>query len=199
MKFPKKIVFATNNAHKLKEVRDIVGSRCEILSLADIDCHDDIAETADTLDGNALIKARWVKQHYGFDCFADDTGLEVDALNGEPGVKSARYAAEHCGSDDHDAAANTRLLLSKMMGEKNRKARFKTAIALILGDDEHLFEGKVEGNIIESGRGEGGFGYDPVFMPDGHDRTFAEMSPDEKNALSHRGRALALLMNFFES
>jgi len=198
MKFPKKIVFATNNAHKLKEVRDIVGSRCEVLSLADIDCHDDIAETADTLEGNALIKARWVKRHYGFDCFADDTGLEVDVLNGEPGVKSARYAAEYCGSSDHDSSANMRLLLARMRGKENRKARFRTAIALIIGNDEHLFEGKVEGRIIESGRGEGGFGYDPVFMPDGYERTFAEMSSEEKNSLSHRGRALALLMDFFE-
>jgi XTP/dITP diphosphohydrolase len=197
MKLPETIVFATNNAHKLDEVRAMVGNRCKVLSLADIGCHDDIAETADTLEGNALIKARWVKQHYGYDCFADDTGLEVDALNGAPGVLSARYAAT-AGGTDHNSAANMQLLLKNLEGVTQRAARFRTAIALQINGEEHLFEGRVEGEITTQPQGDSGFGYDPVFRPLQHQRTFAQMSADEKNALSHRGRALARLMSFFD-
>ena len=167
MKLPEKIVFATNNAHKLKEVRDILGSRCEILSLSDIGCHDDIPETAPTLEGNALIKARWVKEKYGFDCFADDTGLEVNALGGEPGVKSARYAASYGESADHDSKANMKLLLKNLDGRNDRTARFRTVIALLIGDEEKCFAGKVEGCITETPSGTDGFGYDPVFRPEG--------------------------------
>jgi len=187
-----KIVFATNNSHKLSELRQIVGNRYEILSLADINCHDDIPETADTLEGNALLKAQWVKDHYGFDCFADDTGLEVDALGGAPGVHSARYAP----GEGHDAAANTKLLLKNMEGVENRSARFRTVIALIKGKDTVMFEGEVRGSILESPRGEGGFGYDPVFQPEGWEKTFAEATADEKNAVSHRGRATRALLDY---
>ena len=188
------LVFATNNAHKLDEIRQIVGDRINILSLNDIGCHDDIPETAPTLEGNALAKARWVKEHYGYDCFADDTGLEVDALGGEPGVRSARYAP----GDGHDAAANTALLLANLreVPEGRRTARFRTAIALILDGREHLFEGKIEGEITVAPSGEGGFGYDPVFRPEGWTRTFAEAAPEEKNAVSHRGRATSKLLDF---
>lgn len=193
MKLPKEIVFATNNAHKLQEVRDIVGSDCRVLSLADIGCHDDIPETADTIEGNALLKARWVKERYGYDCFADDTGLEVDALGGAPGVRSARYAAQEGGAD-HDSQANMRLLLRQMDGKTDRRARFRTVMALILDGQEHLYEGKVEGTITEGPRGNDGFGYDPVFLPQGESRTFAEMSADEKNSLSHRRRALDAML-----
>ncbi|MBJ2195249.1 RdgB/HAM1 family non-canonical purine NTP pyrophosphatase [uncultured Duncaniella sp.] len=190
MKLPEKIVFATNNAHKLKEVRDILGSRCEILSLSDIGCHDDIPETAPTLEGNALIKARWVKEKYGFDCFADDTGLEVNALGGEPGVKSARYAASYGESADHDSKANMKLLLKNLDGRNDRTARFRTVIALLIGDEEKCFAGKVEGCITETPSGTDGFGYDPVFRPEGCELTFAQMGAEQKNSLSHRRRAL---------
>lgn len=198
MKLPATIVFATNNSHKLQEVRNIVGDRCSVKSLAEIGCHDDIPETADTLEGNALIKARWVSAKYGFDCFADDTGLEVVALGGAPGVKSARYAAEEGNSADHDSVANMRVLLKNMEGASDRSARFRTVIALAINGEEHCFEGKVEGTIIESPRGADGFGYDPVFMPEGHDLTFAEMGADQKNSLSHRKHALDRLMEFFD-
>ena len=194
MKLPREIVFATNNAHKLQEVREIVGGGCRVLSLADIGCCDDIPETADTLEGNAILKARWVKERYGFDCFADDTGLEVDALDGAPGVKSARYAAESGGGADHDSTANMRLLLHHMEGKSDRRARFRTVMALITADGEHLYEGKVEGSILEAPRGKEGFGYDPVFVPCGCDRSFAEMSAVEKNSLSHRRRALDAML-----
>lgn len=193
MKLPKEIVFATNNAHKLQEVRVIVGSDCRVLSLAEIGCHDDIPETADTIEGNALLKARWVKERYGYDCFADDTGLEVDALGGAPGVRSARYAAQEGGAD-HDSQANMRLLLRHMEGNTDRRARFRTVMALILDGQEHLYEGKVEGTITEGPRGNDGFGYDPVFLPQGESRTFAEMSAGEKNSLSHRRRALDAML-----
>ncbi len=189
----KQIVFATNNAHKLKEVREILhDTGMSVLSLEDIGCHDDIPETADTLDGNALIKAQWVKQRYGYDCFADDTGLEVDVLGGAPGVYSARYA-----SSGHDSAANVALLLKKLEGKEDRKARFRTVIALIIGDEEPLlFNGIVNGRITDKLHGAGGFGYDPVFLPDGSDRTFAEMTDGEKNAISHRGRAVRKLAEY---
>lgn len=193
MKLPKEIVFATNNAHKLQEVREIVGRDCRVLSLAEIGCHDDIPETADTIEGNALLKARWVKERYGYDCFADDTGLEVDAIGGAPGVRSARYAAQEGGAD-HDSQANMRLLLRQMEGNTDRRARFRTVMALILDGQEHLYEGKVEGTITEGPRGNDGFGYDPVFLPQGESRTFAEMSAGEKNSLSHRRRALDAML-----
>lgn len=187
------IVFATNNQHKLSELRRIVGDRFHILSLADIDCHEEIPETADTLKGNALQKARYVKEHYGYDCFADDTGLMVDALGGAPGVYSARYAGP-----GHDSAANMRLLLENMEGKADRKARFMTVIALILNGEELTFEGRVEGEILTAPEGEGGFGYDPVFRPEGEAVSFALMSADAKNAISHRGRATALLIKYLD-
>ncbi len=189
------LVLASNNAHKLDEMRRIACDRMTILSLADIGCTDDIPETADTLEGNALIKARYVKEHFGYDCFADDTGLEVEALDGAPGVRSARYAP----GDGHDSAANTALLLRNLEEKSSRKARFRTVIALILGGQEHLFEGIVEGSITEEPHGEAGFGYDPVFRPDGWTETFAQASPERKNAVSHRGRATAALLNFIDS
>lgn len=186
------IVFATNNAHKLEEARAILVGKLKVLSLADIGCHDEIPETAETLAGNALIKARWVKEKYGYDCFADDTGLMVDALDGAPGVYSARFAGEHCSPAD-----NVALLLKRLMGITNRKAKFATVVALILDDKEFLFEGEVKGHITENIRGNGGFGYDPIFMPDGFDISFAEMLPQQKNAISHRGRAMKKLGEFF--
>ncbi len=186
-----KIVFATNNSHKLEEARALAEGSFEILSLADIDCHDDIPETADTLEGNALIKARWVKEKYGYDCFADDTGLMVDALDGAPGVYSARFAGPECRAED-----NIRLLLEKMEGQTDRKARFVTVIALILGNDEHLFAGKVEGTIATEPHGTSGFGYDPVFVAEESGMSFAEMTAEAKNAISHRGRAMRKLIDF---
>ncbi len=186
------IVFATNNVHKLSEIRAILGRQMEILSLADIGCHDDIPETADTLEGNALIKARWVKERYGFDCFADDTGLEVEALGGGPGVHTARYAYP----DRHDSVANTRKLLAELHDKDNRAARFRTVIALIQGTDEHLFEGIVEGHIATEEHGTEGFGYDPVFAPEGGEKTFAELGVEAKNCISHRARAVKKLADF---
>lgn len=185
------IVFATNNAHKLGELRGIAGEEWNIMSLAEIGCHDDIPETADTLEGNALIKARWVKERYGYDCFADDTGLMVDALDGAPGVYSARYAGA-----GHDSAANMKLLLERMADKDNRNAHFSTVIALVMGGEEHIFEGRVDGTIAREPSGCGGFGYDPVFVPENSGRTFSEMTAEEKNAISHRGRATRKLMEF---
>ncbi len=188
----RKLVFATNNAHKLEEIRAILGNKIEILSLNDIDCHADIPETADTLEGNAALKAQYIYNNYGLDCFADDTGLEVEALNGAPGIYSARYA----GGDGHDSEANMNKLLSEMKGKENRKARFRTAICLIEGGAEHLFEGIVNGEIINERRGGAGFGYDPVFMPEGYSETFAEMGNAEKNKISHRARAVEKLCEY---
>lgn len=185
----RKIVFATNNAHKLDEARAILAGHIEVMSLNDIDCHDDIPETAPTLEGNALMKARWVSSRYGVDCFADDTGLEVDALNGEPGVRSARYAP----GAGHDSAANMKLLLENLAGKSDRTARFRTVVALITDGQEHTVEGRCEGCITECASGSGGFGYDPIFQPAGENRTFAEMSETEKNAISHRGEAMRRL------
>lgn len=185
------IVFATNNAHKLGELRGIAGEEWNIVSLAEIGCHDDIPETADTLEGNALIKARWVKERYGYDCFADDTGLMVDALDGAPGVYSARYAGP-----GHDSVANMKLLLERMAGKDNRNAHFSTVIALVMGGEEHIFEGRVDGTIAREPSGCGGFGYDPVFVPENSGLTFSEMSAEEKNSISHRGRATRKLMEF---
>ena len=188
------LVFATNNAHKLSEIRAIFGNKLHIYSLADIDCHDDIPETADTLEGNALIKARWVKDHYGFDCFADDTGLEVTALNGAPGVHTARYAYP----DRHDPEANTAKLLKALEGATDRSAQFRTAIALIMHGEEHLFEGVVKGEIATEKRGTEGFGYDPVFIPEDIGLTFAELGVEVKNQISHRARAVAQLADFLD-
>ncbi|MCM1332082.1 MAG: non-canonical purine NTP diphosphatase [Bacteroides sp.] len=190
----KKIVFATNNAHKLDEVRAILGEEYCVAGLHDIGCDEDIPETSDTLDGNAEIKARFVKEKYGYDCFADDTGLEVDALDGAPGVYSARYAGP-----GHDSEANMKLLLHNMEGKDNRKARFRTVICLIEGDSMKKFEGIVNGIITEERRGTNGFGYDPIFVPEGFDRTFAELTSEEKNGISHRGRATARLCEYFHN
>lgn len=185
------IVFATNNQHKLEEIRRIVGGKFRILSLKEIGCEEDIPETADTLEGNALMKARFVKEHYGYDCFADDTGLMVDALGGAPGVYSARYAGP-----GHDSAANMELLLKNLDGVTERSARIVTVIALILNGQEMTFEGRVEGEILTVPAGTSGFGYDPVFKPTESSVSFAEMSADAKNAISHRGRATAKLMTY---
>ena len=186
----KNLVFATNNAYKLEEIRAILGDKINILSLNDIDCHADIPETADTLEGNARLKAEYIYQNYGMDCFADDTGLEVEALNGAPGIYSARYA----GGAGHDSEANMRKLLSELEGKTNRKAQFRTAICLIEGGEEHLFEGIVRGTILQEKRGTAGFGYDPIFQPEGYTETFAEMGNEEKNKISHRARAVQKLV-----
>lgn len=188
-----KLVFATNNKHKLQEVRDIVGDRVEVLSLADIDCHDDIPETADTLQGNALIKARHIYEKYGLDCFADDTGLEVEAIDGAPGVYSARYAGEEC-----DSEANMRKLLENLTGKINRNAQFRTVIALIINGEEMLFNGIVKGTIATEKKGDSGFGYDPVFVPEGYSESFAQMSGEMKNSMSHRFRATRQLADFLK-
>ena len=185
------IVFATNNPHKLEEARAILADKVKVLSLADINCHDEIPETADTLEGNALIKARWVKEKYGFNCFADDTGLMVEALGGAPGVYSARFAGEHCSPSD-----NIALLLDKLKDESNREAKFMTVVALIQDGKEYLFEGEVRGVIAKEHCGKSGFGYDPVFVPENSTLSFAEMAPSDKNAISHRGRAMSKLADF---
>lgn len=188
-----KLVFATNNRHKLDEVRAIVGDRVEVLSLNDIECHDEIPETADTLQGNALIKARYIYDKYGLDCFADDTGLEVEALGGEPGVYSARYAGEECSSE-----ANMQKLLHNLTGKSNRNAQFRTVIALIINGEEKLFNGIVKGSITEEKRGDSGFGYDPIFIPEGFSESFAQMSSEQKNSISHRYRATEQLSNYLK-
>ena len=189
----KKIVFATNNAHKLQELRQMLGNRYEILGLADIGCHEDIPETADNIEGNAQIKARYVKEHYGYDCFSDDTGLEIDALGGEPGVYSARYAGP-----GHDSEANIDKVLKKLDGVTERTARFRTVVALVLDGRTYFFEGKVEGLMTLERHGVEGFGYDPIFLPEGYGQTFAEMDASEKNRISHRGRAMAQMVGFLE-
>lgn len=194
----KKLVFATNNPHKLQEVRQILGNRRQILSLSDIGCHDDIPETSPTLEGNARQKARWIADKYAVDCFADDTGLEVEALNGAPGVLSARYAAANGVGEGHDSAANSRLLLQRMEGKENRSARFRTAICLIIDGQESLVDGVVNGSITSAPRGTDGFGYDPIFIPDGFDKTFAEMTAEEKNAISHRRNATEALLKLLD-
>lgn len=186
------LVFATNNAHKLQELRAMVGNGFRILSLKDINCHEDIPETADTLEGNALIKARYVFEHYGLDCFADDTGLEVTALGGAPGVHTARYAFP----DRHDPEANTQKLLKELSDKTDRSAAFRTVIALIQGGEEHIFEGRVDGFIATEKRGTAGFGYDPVFIPEDTGKTFSELGEDVKNSISHRARAVKKLCEY---
>ena len=189
--FDNKIVVATNNAHKLKEIAAILGQEIELLSLKDIQCFADIPETADTLEGNARQKAMYIYENYGMDCFADDTGLEVEALGGAPGVFSARYAG-----DGHDSEANMQKLLKELAGKENRKAQFRTVICLIRNGKEHLFEGIVKGEIIQEKRGGAGFGYDPIFVPEGYDLTFAELGDDVRNTISHRARAVEKLCQF---
>lgn len=217
----KKIVFATNNLHKLEEIRQILGSSMEVVSLADIGCHADIPETADTLEGNALQKAQYVWDHYHMSVFADDTGLEVDALNGAPGVHSARYAE----GTDHNSEANMEKLLRELNDKTSRTAHFRTVIALLLAEEgneaevakdeeaadgteaakapcttpkEHLFEGRVDGTIATEKRGTAGFGYDPLFVPDGYDQSFAQLGTDIKNTISHRARAVEKLCCFLK-
>lgn len=187
----KGIVFATNNKHKLDEIRKIAAGKLQILSLSDINCHEDIEETGTTLEANALIKAKYVKDTYGYDCFADDTGLEVEALDGLPGVYSSRYAGEACRPAD-----NMNKLLTVLKDTENRKARFRTVIALILNNEEHYFEGIINGEITLEERGKAGFGYDPLFQPEGYSQTFAELGDDIKNSISHRALATEKLMKF---
>lgn len=189
----RKLVFVTNNAHKLEEISSILGGKMELLSLKDIQCTADIPETADTLEGNAIQKAEYIHRHYGLDCFADDTGLEVEVLDGAPGVYSARYAGE-----GHDSEANMQKLLHELEGKDNRKAQFRTAICLIMDGQEYLFEGIVKGEIIKEKRGGAGFGYDPIFVPEGYDLTFAELGNDIKNTISHRARAVEKLCTFLK-
>lgn len=186
-----KLVFATNNPNKLREIQHILGNEIELLSLKDIGCTEDIAETEATLKGNALLKAMYVYKNYGYDCFADDTGLEIEALGGEPGVYSARYAG-----DTKNAQANMNKVLEKMTGKTNRKACFKTVIAVVIGGKKTLMEGEVQGVILTQKRGTGGFGYDPIFLPDGYTQSFAEMNLDEKSKISHRARAVEKLVAF---
>lgn len=194
----KTLVFASNNAHKLEEIRAILGNKFDVKSLKDIGCNVDIPETGTTFRENALQKARYVKEHFGFDCFADDSGLQVEALGGEPGVYSARYAIKNgrqvtVGNKDD---ANMDVLLEKLAGEENRKACFRTCIALIYEGETHFFDGVVEGHIITEKRGDGGFGYDPLFVPDGYEKTFAEMGNEVKNNISHRAKAVEKLAEF---
>ena len=191
----KKLVFASNNAHKLSEIRAILGDRIEIISLSDLQCHEEIPETADTLEGNALIKARYVWEHYGLYCFADDTGLEVEALGGAPGVYSARFAGEHASFED-----NVSLLLERLSGvAAPRRARFRTVITLIDEYGTHFFEGSVDGEITLERSGDHGFGYDPIFRPEGREETFAQLTEQEKNSMSHRGRAVQKLVRYLQA
>ena len=204
------IVFATNNENKLREVREILSDRFEVRSLKEIGCFDELPETHATLEENSLEKAQYISKFYGFDCFADDTGLEVEALDGAPGVYSARYAnledpdyndPEMDITKDHDSEANMRKLIYKLKGRvgKERKAQFRTSIALIYHGEVHLFNGTVKGTIMEEKRGTTGFGYDPIFQPEGYNKTFAEMTSEEKNSISHRGRAVEKLVEFLNS
>ncbi len=189
-----KLIFATNNKHKLKEVRQILGNKFNILSLKDIDCNEEIPETQNTIKGNASQKSRFVYEKYKIDCFADDTGLEIDALNGAPGVYSARYAGENCSFED-----NVQKVLKELENIENRKARFKTVISLIINKKEYFFEGIINGTITTQKKGYDGFGYDPIFLPDGCAGTFAELPPDEKNKISHRGIATRKLIAFLQN
>lgn len=187
------LIFATNNLHKLTEIQSLIGDDFSIRSLQQIGCNEDIPETASTLEGNALLKAQYVHKTFGKNCFADDTGLEIESLDGRPGVLSARYA-----TDGHDFEANIDKVLGELAGTKNRKARFRTVIVLILDGSVYYFEGIVNGEIITERRGVKGFGYDPVFLPDGYDKTFAEIPLSEKNKISHRARAVIKLIEFLK-
>ena len=205
-----KIVFATNNPNKLQEIRDILGERFEIVSLQDIGCHEDIPETGETLQENALLKAKYVAEHYGLDCFADDTGLEVEALHGAPGVHSARYAE----GTDHNSEANMQKLLHELLDKENRNARFRTVIALLqhhknqqeknventfAAPEIHYFEGRIDGIIAKEKRGNAGFGYDPIFIPNGYQQSFAELGETIKNHISHRAQAVEKLAEYLHS
>jgi XTP/dITP diphosphohydrolase len=190
----RKLVFATNNDHKLRELREILSAEFELLSLNDINCSDDIPETGATLEDNAAQKAFYIWDKYAIDCFADDTGLEIEALGNEPGVYSARYAGE-----ERSAASNMRKVLENMANESNRKARFRCVISLVIDGREKQFEGIVEGKILFKEQGAAGFGYDPVFMPDGFNQSFAEMPAEDKNRISHRGRAVMKLVDYLEN
>ncbi|MCD4746433.1 MAG: non-canonical purine NTP diphosphatase [Bacteroidales bacterium] len=188
-----KLVFATNNKHKLDEIKNLIGNDFKILSLKEINCLEDIPETKNTLEGNASLKAFYIYNKYKINCFADDTGLEIDALNGRPGVYSARYAG-----DEHDFEKNMNKVLKELQGITNRKARFRTVVSLIINGKETLFEGIVNGNMLYEKKGEKGFGYDPIFQPKGYKRSFAEMSLDEKNKISHRGKAIRKLVEYLK-
>ena len=189
-----KIVFATNNPNKLKEIQTLIPKEIEIISLKEIGCTEDIPETGDTLEANAFQKVHYVKENYNYDCFADDTGLEIDALNGAPGVYSARYAGP-----EKSAEANIEKILNELQGKENRKAKFRTAIALTLNNEEHLFEGEINGHISKVKQGNEGFGYDPIFMPENEKRSFAQMSMEEKGTISHRGRAVNKLVTYLNN
>ena len=190
----KKLVFATNNAHKLSEMSSILGDKIELLSLKDINCDVDIPETADNLEGNAILKSEYIYNNYNINCFADDTGLEVEALNGEPGVYSARYA----DGESHDSMANMKKLLHKLENVENRSAQFRTVISLILDGKKYVFEGIVKGRISKERKGEKGFGYDPIFIPEGYENSFAELGEDVKNKISHRAKAVEKLIDFLK-
>lgn len=196
----KTLVLASNNAHKLQEIRAILEGMYEVKSLKEIGCNDDIPETGITFAENALQKAQYIKDHYGYDCFADDSGLQVEALNNEPGVYSARYAVmngkEPLPTKDE---ANMDLLLERLADKENKKACFRTSIALVMGGETHFFDGVVEGHVISEKRGSEGFGYDPIFVPEGYDQTFAELGSDIKNGISHRARAMAKLVDFLNN
>ena len=189
-----KIVFASNNKNKIQEIQSMLPDTIQIVSLESIGCFEEIPETAETIEGNAILKANYVTQNYGFDCFADDTGLEVDSLNGEPGVYSARYAGEQRNVDD-----NMDKLLEELLDKTNRNAQFKTVIALNLKGKQYLFEGIASGEITLEKKGTGGFGYDPIFKPNGNENTFAELSLEVKNEISHRGKATKALLEFLEN
>ena len=188
------LVFASNNQNKIKEIQQLVPQHIKVLSLEDIGCDVDIPETADTIEGNAILKANYVTEHYGYPCFADDSGLEVHTLNGEPGVYSARYAGAHRNDDD-----NINKVLDNLSDKTNREANFKTVIALHINGEEHLFTGIINGTIITEKKGTNGFGYDPVFVADGYTKTFAELTLEEKSIISHRGKAVKQLISYLES
>lgn len=190
----RKLIFVTNNPHKLEEIRKIVGERIKIYSLKDINCFEEIPETADTIRDNAIMKAQYVADKYGVDCFADDTGLEVSALGGAPGVHTARYAS----AEGHDTMGNMQLLLQNLEGETDRSAQFVTYIALIIKGEIQTFDGVCKGTILAQMRGSEGFGYDPIFQPEGFEETFAEMSSEQKNAVSHRGKATRKLIEYLK-
>lgn len=190
----KKLVFATNNKHKLEEVRSILEPTFSIISLSDLNCNEDIPETADTLEGNAYLKAKYIHDKFGLDCFADDTGLEIEALGGEPGVYSARYAGE-----EHDAKKNMQKVLDKLGDDLNRRAHFRTVIALIINGETHYFEGQINGRILHCPRGSAGFGYDPIFVPENYLVSFAQLSHEEKNKISHRALAVKKLVDYLQN
>jgi XTP/dITP diphosphohydrolase len=189
----KKIVFATSNKNKIREVAEMLSGRYEVIPMADIGCTEDIPETSETFEGNAILKAKYLKDHYNFDCFAEDSGLEIDALDGAPGVRTARY-----GGMPQDPIRNMTLVLGNIKGVENRNARFRTAIALLIDDEEHVFEGTVEGRIANKMQGNQGFGYDPIFIPKGYDKTFGELDSSIKKSISHRARAVAKLIAFLQ-